>query len=173
VTASEGGVLVFIVEMFWGRPHEIVILGDDGSGEMVPIGTKPTGNPLDPERRTFLLHDQPWRVFQAIAREYGWRPAGTVSCAEWNGDQADEPSYEPHSWRCKQVTAEDAAAWAAALERALPVLVTSESRATPPTIVPALGSEGMLQALRGPSAPLAREFIAFLRRGAFKFLWDD
>jgi hypothetical protein len=31
----------------------------------------------------------------------------------------------------------------------------------------------MRQSMRGPSQALARDFIAFLRRGPFKFLWDD
>lgn len=159
--------------MFYGRSHEIIILGDDGFGDTVPIGTEPTGHPPDPERRTFLLHDQPWRLFQAIAREYSWQPAGTVPCENWTVEPPDDSSYVPHSWRCKQVTAADAVAWANALERALPILSPTETEAMPIVICGALGIEGMLQARRGPSAPLAREFIAFLRRGAFKFLWDD
>jgi hypothetical protein len=159
--------------MFWGRPHEIIILGDDGQGEMVPIGTRPTGHPPDPERRALFMHQQAWRVFQALAREYGWEPAGTVRCEGWTGEQADEPSYEPHSWRCKRVTRADAAAWARALERALPVLASDETESTPVTIVPSLGVDGQRQARRGVSQPLAREFIAFLRRGPFSFLWDD
>ena len=164
---------MLVVEMFWGRPHEIIELGDDGSGELVPVAVRPTGHPPDPERRTFLLHDQPWRVFQALAREHGWQPAGTGPCDGWTGEQATDTDYTPHSWRCKQVTGADAAAWATALERAVPMLTQLEIDAKPVTIVPALGVEGMRQALRGPSQPLAREFITFLRRGPFKFLWDD
>jgi hypothetical protein len=69
----EEAFLVCIVEMFWGRPHEIIILGDDGNGEMVPIEIRPTGHPPDPERRTLFMHRQPWEVFQELGRQHGWQ----------------------------------------------------------------------------------------------------
>lgn len=86
--------------MFWGRPHELVILGDVG-GMMVPARIEPTGLPPDPERRTFRLSGTAWRECRAIAESHGWRPAGTVRCDTWTGHHPRDASYEPHSDWCR------------------------------------------------------------------------
>ena len=43
--------MAFVVEMVWGRPHEIVVYRFDVEGELAPSHVIPTGESRDPERR--------------------------------------------------------------------------------------------------------------------------
>lgn len=111
--------LALIVEMWWGRPHEIVVQDMDEHGDLYVKEIIPSGPP-DPERRTFACHADSWDVSQQLARGFGWQPAGpwlrpfTPRAAP----RVRETSYEPDGWirGIHQVEADDARAWGSALD---------------------------------------------------------
>jgi hypothetical protein len=156
--------VAFIVEMWWGRPSELIV--QEG--------------PPDPERRTFSCHGDNWEVAQRLGREFGWKPKGPLMrrFADRDGPPVREASYAPDGWMegIHEVEA-DARAWGAALEACVRDMDAGGFE------LPALRSsvllrEGMTldeyrQANRGLTVQFLRSFAAFLAKGAFKFGWDS
>jgi hypothetical protein len=105
--------------MWWGRVHQIEMQDVDEDGELFVSEIIPTGPP-DPERRTFSCHGDNWRLAIPLGRAFGWRPKG-ARLKSWRGDEefAPDPCYEPDGWirGVHEVSADDAASWAVALER--------------------------------------------------------
>jgi len=191
-----------IVEMVWGRPHYIVVHDTDDDGELIPVRTIRNGAP-DPEWRRFSCRVAVWRALQWLARDHGWAPTGTSldpKAIRWHQfnttmvagilseDKAAsghsrleraqmDVSYEPVAWAyAKVVSGPDAGAMADALESAVVAGACAEGdrRIDGPVYL----REGMTREEyaafnRGLSAPLVHEFVAFSRRGPFKFAWDE
>jgi len=134
-----------------------------------------------PSRRRlhFDCHDNVWTELIALGREHGWQPQGALEVDKQGKlipiPTGVPPGYQPIEWAYPmRVLADDGANWADALERALPG--TASEPVAPPR--PALIREDMTEeeyhaANRGLSAELLREFITFLRHGAFNFAYDD
>lgn len=88
-----------------------------------------------------------------------------------------DDDYGPEEWQyAKQVQADDAAALAVALQRA----IDEDALAPPHMQLPAsvLLREGMTNdeykaANKGLTSEFLQDFIAFLRKGQFVFAWDD
>jgi hypothetical protein len=138
--------MVFIVEMAWGRPHEIVFYGFDAEGELVPSHVVPTGAPRDPDRREFSCHAQVWEQALELGRSAGWEPQGTIpapsSREAWSKFGRLENSYVPDEWQyAKQFQTDDAVNLADALQRVLSSGVGGESRSENP--MPVLLRDGM------------------------------
>lgn len=108
-----------------------------------------------------------------IAQQHGWVPAGTRAYTRTNGVTGEEVLDFPE-WQggylsndYQEVTADDAAAWAAALERALPDVPDERPYASGNG--DRLGSadqDNPYQLWAGDKVGL-RELIAFMRAGAF------
>jgi hypothetical protein len=112
--------MAFIVEMMWGRPHQIVVYGLDEDGELFPEKVMPCEGEPDPEWRFFSCHGGVWKHVLDLGVRYGWKPIGTVPAAgsEWEKLGRFENDYEPQMWGyCKQFLAEDATGLADALQR--------------------------------------------------------
>lgn len=172
--------MAFIVEMWWGRPHEIIVEDVDENGELYVSQVIPNGAP-DPERRTFSCHADNWKAAQGLGQAYGWQPKGPVFHRWRSGDEPGvrQSVYDPDGWirGIHEVEADDARAWGAALEAC--VRDIDADRFTLPEVHSTwLIREGMTveqfrQANRGLTVQFLRAFAAFLAKGAFKFGWDS
>ncbi len=172
--------MAFIVEMWWGRPPEIIVEDVDDNGELYVKERLPNGPP-DPERRTFSCSAWNWDAAQRIARAFGWQPKGPLFHA-WRSEGAPPlrvDAYNPDGWinGLHEVEDDDARAWGQALERSL--LALDDGRFELPDVKqPALIRDGMdlnqfRQANRGVTPQFLRAFAAFLSNGRFEFGWDD
>lgn len=172
--------MAVIGEMWWGRPHEIVVEDVDDNGDLYVSHVIPNGPP-DPERRTFACHADNWAVAQRLARAFGWQPKGPLF-RPWRPKDAApvrQESYEPDGWirGIHEVEADDAQAWGAALEASLRAL-DSGNFELPVVNSSALIRDGMTldqfrQANRGFTPQLLRSFAAFLSKEPFQFGWDN
>ncbi len=174
--------MAFIVEMLAGRAPSIIVEGIDEYGQRCVDRVITVEDPPDPEWRTFSCAAWLWEEIQKLAKEHGWHPLGTVprdvSDGRWDTAGEFKHSYEPGDWGyVKLVLAEDAAAWADALERfadrveAGEVTVLAKSHCL--LIREGMTEEELEAANRDMSLEFLRELIAFLRRGGFRFAWDD
>ncbi len=123
---------------------------------------------------TLSLNWEAWRTVYDLGVRHGWKPAGTVvpegspevhvpnpgRRADWKG------SYFVNEYQ--EVTAEDAAAWADALERALRENTEFNDPERPELEVPSRGSaDSFFLGLREREYDWLRVFIGLCRRGAF------
>jgi hypothetical protein len=119
------------------------------------------------DRDRFSCSVEVWELLAEIGRTFGWQPKGTTYQASPR-QKIDSPAlrnYQPgDSLDHKRVEAEDAIAWARALDvaRHSPHLgAMMNARST------AIGASD--DALIDPASPLLDEFIEFAYRGAFTF----
>jgi hypothetical protein len=142
------------------------------------------GVPSDPaNKRFFDCGHRVWESALALGKQYGWKPMGTIpepSCMEmfvksghYNHD------YEPIMWGAeKMVLADDAKAWAEALERAVAdsdeKALAEASKPGVPIVSDWMKSEEDFQFVNGgPSRKKLLEFAEFMKNGGFGFTWDD
>lgn len=173
--------MVLIVEMWWGKAHEIVVEDVDEQGELYVREVIPNGPP-DPERRTFSCHASNWTTAQALAKAFGWVPQGAV-VRPWRGTEGlvtvRDTDYVPDGWirGVHRVDADDATAWGRALEACVQA-IDAGMFDLPDVQSPVLIRDGMTldqfrQANRGLTVQFLRSFAAFLSKGAFEFGWDS
>jgi hypothetical protein len=74
----------------------------------------------------FYLPIRSWELLLALARQYGWQPAGTVPACEFLSLHEASSSDDYLQSRCQVVLGPDALALATALERALPDIPTED-----------------------------------------------
>ena len=138
--------------------------------------------PVDREnKRLFSCHGSTWFKILDIAKKYGWIPKGTVlpedASKYWEEYGKFEDTYEPEEWAyCKAVSEEDANNLADALERALGDINDKffEGYKKPPVPIIVEDFDGTSTVYKsGISEKFLREFIQYLREGAFCFAWDD
>lgn len=150
--------MAFIVEM-WGLPHK----SDD------PKTWR--------DNRHFECGATFWDTAVSLGRENGWKPMGTIpSDADPYNPGPLAMDYEPGSYGAStMVLADDAKAWADALERAIQFEkpVNLEKKQQPILITDEMTAEEFERINKGVSPEGLKEFIAFLRRGGFGFAWDD
>jgi hypothetical protein len=172
--------MAFIVQMWWGKPHEIIVEDVDEDGELYVSHVIPNGPP-DPERRTFACSWWNWQTAQQVAHAFGWQPAGPLfrSWSDKTAPPVRVAAYDPDGWinGIHDVDAEDARAWGQALERCLEA-VDSGAFQLPDVKQPALIADGMdlngfRQANRGFTPQFLRAFASFLSKGRFTFGWDS
>jgi hypothetical protein len=151
--------MVFVVEMCAGKP-------------MAPA--------CQSGFRYFTCGAKTWEAAVRIGQECGWKPSGTIPAddraREWYGARF-KPDYEvPDIAGNKEITTDDAAAWADALERALlsgRFLAGARQEARPVLLIEGHDEEQFRQANQGMDARFLIDFISFLRKGGFCFFWDD
>jgi hypothetical protein len=174
--------MAFIVEMFWGRPPQLIVEGLDDEGESFVKNVIQVEDPPDPEWRQFSCSGFVWRELLKLGEEYGWKPMGTVphdsSKRDWQRLGNFKNDYEPRDFLfMKRFLTEDASALADALSRTLEDLqngaVTLVARKNPVLLRSGMTQDEYHAANRGISAEFLKEFIAFLRKGTFGFAWDD
>ena len=146
-----------LVWLGWGRPPGLLVYGIDERGEMAPVEYRPGEEPPDSEWREATVTVWEWPDLVALGQRYGWVPEGTLP--DEGPDDGPRGPYEPWADYAR-VTGPDAAAWADALDRAL-----ADPAAWPAPDPAAPG--------RGLRPDRARAFAAFLRRGPFRFAYDE
>ena len=127
-----------------------------------------------------------WQEMQDLGRAFGWKPMGprldSVTPQLGSGvlNMAETPAecYCPGTWGnpLPMVLAEDASAWAVALERALAHMEAMKvDLPQPDTMVFNLGDYAEMNELAnaGVTRQAIRTFIAFIEKGPFGFAWDD
>jgi len=123
-----------------------------------------------------------WGHLLSLAAMYGWRPAGTEAPKDWADENEGREwggSYVFNSGQ--RVVAEDAIAWAEALDRALDDIPDSYAAWNKAVVgkdggplIPVIPHQSPLErvqpleALSGENKSGVREFIAFCRQGAFE-----
>jgi hypothetical protein len=167
--------MVFVVEMAWGRPTNVIVetTNDDGDPASQVIET---GEPPDPEWRFFSCGGGVWSSTLELGKANGWLPAGALPSpgSFWKKDLF-EASYQPTDWGyAKMMAGPDASNLADALERFLDGGSPVQTKEPAPVLLrEAMTAEELEAANRSASAGFLREFIAFLRKGPFSFAWDD
>jgi hypothetical protein len=123
-------------------------------------------------RNRFACPLSTWELLRELGHAFGWQPRGTtyVLPAKSTVETPARRDYQPGTARDhKQVEAEDALAWARALEvaKASPhAAAMIEARSA------ALADAGKVGG--DPLPGVIDEFIAFAYGGAFEFaIWDD
>lgn len=172
--------MALIVEIWWGRPHEIIVEDVDENGQMYVSAIIPNG-PADSERRTFSCHGENWRVAQELARAFGWQPKGPLlrPFHPHNALPVRQASYEPDGWLrgIGEIEPDDARAWGRALEACLQALDDRAFEVPNVKSCSVLRSDMTLdefrRANRGLTEQFIRAFAAFLAKGAFQFGWDS
>ena len=120
------------VNCWWGEnKYMVVYVYDPEEGELVPSNQIIEREGVFEEGRGIHVNPGMWSLYVEIGKRFGWQPLGTSleklgegnreTLAELGGTN-DYKAYDWHFMIYKVVTAEDAAAWADALERALPEL---------------------------------------------------
>jgi hypothetical protein len=169
-----------VVDMSWGDAQRGLLIERDESGEVTDVRILRMRSAPDPRRRSFYCSGQVWYDTLDLARKHGWRPAGTMPAEDahdaWASkggcDGTFEPRLRPY---VKEVRAEDAAALADALTRALgdPVEMAM-LRIALDAARDVRHPEHMPAAAQRPlSSAFLRDFIVFLRKGPFVFAWRD
>lgn len=140
------------------------------------------GQPGEADFAEFSCGDNAWDQLLAIAKRFGWTPAGAIrddSMAQRTSDYEVhfKSTYDPEEWaHCKRFGDDDAAELARALMRALAALESGEN------VVllqagPALLRDGMsvtqLERANANSRMLIERFARFAAGGGFAFAWDD
>jgi len=117
-----------------------------------------------------------------LGRENGWQPMGTIpedsgSLEKYIQLGKFDSSYEPNDYSYStMVLAQDAQAWATALEKALNTVGTEELKSEKywsPLLRDDMTADDFIAANRGLTKKHVQEFIEFLQRGGFGFAWDN
>jgi len=116
-----------------------------------------------------------WKRALQLARDFGWEPNGTSPDPIWH-DQWDAYGNFLGDYRCdelrKIISADDAAAFADALERASKHPLPAFPKG-PVLLLEGMTANQYRQANAGLFADFLAKFIGLLRNGEFSFFWDD
>jgi len=171
--------MAYIVILINGRPNTIEIMGLGEDGELFIEKTIQDGSP-DPEFRKFLCSGFNWKEILDLGQKMGWNPYGSVFEKTLNSINPEISNYEPSTWGdndYKVITAEDALNLADSLEKALDTrdVIQNGNEHQPNTILltSTMSESDYKHINRNLSTEFLEEFIQFLRKGKFKFIWDD
>lgn len=139
-----------------------------------------------------------WGYLRKLGEAFGWNPTGTVPspltppikiaeeylylvkqrAAKQRGELSSAllDLYEPRTWgnMIRMITAEDAANWSAALERALESAEVIDCPHAGAIIISETMTPDQQDLVNGGiDREYVQEFADYIRRGAFGFAWDD
>jgi hypothetical protein len=171
--------MVLIVEMFNGRPNIMKIMGPNEEGELV-VKELITEGPPDPEYRKFSCSGFNWKKVLELGEKMGWKPSGSVLEKTLDSINPIVSDYKPSSWGdddYKIFTALDASNLADSLERLLTLMedlsIKEVNRKEPFLITSTMTQAQHKNINRDINKEFLKDFILFLRKGKFKFVWDD
>lgn len=171
--------MAFIVEMFNGKPDRLEIMELDSNGELYLDRVIPDGPP-NPDFRKFSCSGQNWEKALELGQKMGWTPMGSVLEKTIDTSQPIMSDYKPSSWGeddYKIFSEKDAAAFADALQKAVELMeefqLKEYGKDSSILIVEGMNKDEYSQINRNLSQDFLNDFISFLRKGKFKFVWDD
>jgi hypothetical protein len=171
--------MAYIVILINGKPNTIEIMGLGEDGELFIEKTIQDGS-LDPEFRKFLCSGFNWKEVLDLGQKMGWNPHGSMFERTLNNKTPEISNYEPSSWGdndYKVFTAEDASKLADSLEKALvlrDIIQNGNDHQRNTILLTSAMTESEYKHInRNLSKEFLEEFIQFLRKGKFKFIWDD
>ena len=171
--------MAFIVMMFNGKRNTLEIMGLDSDGELYVERVITTGEP-DPEYRRFSCSGSTWEKVLELGRKMEWKPTGSVLEKTIDSPNPTIGDYKPSSWGdddYKIFIAKDSSALADALDRALYLMkefqLKEYGKESPTYIVQGMNEQEHKQINQNLSKEFLSDFISFLRKGKFKFVWDD
>lgn len=171
--------MAFIVEMFHGRSGKIEIMDLDNEGELYIKEVVMAGKP-DPDYRYFSCSGTNWTNVLELGNKMGWKPSGSVLAKTIDTPNPIFNDYKPSDWGDEQLKVfmeDDASALAEALEKSIILMDESQlkdhGREGPIIITPAMNPDEYNQVNQGFSKFFLLDFIKFLRKGRFFFVWDD
>lgn len=171
--------MAYIVEMFNGRSNRMEIMGlnedKDLYVEKVIIEGEPT-----PDFREFSCSRDNWNKALELGRKMGWIPTGSVFEKTLDMPEPELSDYEPSSWGdddLKIFSDKDAAALANALYKAIELMEDFQLKEygnDSTIILTSTMNENEYKHLnRNLTKEFLFDFVTFLRKGKFNFVWDD
>jgi len=171
--------MVFIVEMFNGSSNRTEIMGLDEEGELYVEKVIEHGPP-DSDYRKFSCSSKNWEKALELGQKLGWKPNGSVLEKTLDSEHPKTSDYEPSSWGeddYKIFTAKDASELADALDKALELMndlqFNEKGNDSAVFLTSSMTESDFKQINRNLSKDFLKDFIIFLRKGKFNFVWDD
>ena len=163
------------VEMFWGNPDRLEIMRLGSDDELYVQNVIAVGDP-NPDFRTFDCSYYVWDWIIDLGKMMGWSPMGTIIQSTIETNEPIVSDYEPNTWRddnFKIFLAEDAIGLANSLEKAMDLLNTIHPNVSESTLISSINLNGIKQLINHISLSQLKNFIIFLRKGKFNFVYDD
>ena len=126
-------------------------------------------------RDRFAVSVEVWELLQDVGKTFGWKPHGTTYVRESSAKPLDAPAvhdYRPGDrFDRKTITADDARAWAAALNAARysPHLVALVGTRPGEVVLHGPATTDETQSANAPFAVSMNEFAEYAYGGAFSF----
>lgn len=121
-----------------------------------------------------------WKRVLVIGEQFGWRPMGSVINNTLSTNNAVKSDYSPSSWNENEVykvfLSEDALALSDALQAFFDYdnKTIEDLKVRGATIITEDMNEEQYQLVNGDiEVSFLEDFISFLRKGDFIFVWDD
>lgn len=161
--------MAFIVEMIRGRHNRVEI---NNMGKLILSDTK------DLDFEIYRCAGTIWEDALFIGENLGWKPMGSVLSNTVGTIEPIIEDYTPSSWNNEQIykvfLADDALEFSNALQMFIEIYMQKGHNSIPESLGNLILSNNELkQKLRWVTIPFLEEFIGFLRKGEFIFVWDD
>ena len=163
------------VEMFNGKPDRMEMMGLDNDGELYVEKVVKVGEP-NPDFRLFTCSSWDWLNFIELGKIMGWTPMGTVMEKTIDSNEPILSDYDPSTWMdddFKVFLAEDAKELANSLEKSYSYISEPKSKVYGLINNVSIDIHEIKVLVNQLSITQLRNFIIFLRKGKFKFVYDD
>ena len=155
--------MTFTVEMIHGRPSRLEI-NEHGR---IFLGGK------DDDFGTYAVGRNRWEENLSIGKKYGWIPMGTILSSRETAVDEVRSDYEPASWNQEGIYKMFTAADAMSLSNALQAYLDDKFGGENISINPNEGTKSSTDRNAQAEYNWVMQFILFLRKGDFIFVWDD
>jgi len=164
--------MAFVVEMYNSSSGKQYVgyLNDDGDLAYRLVSDKGAS----PDYRYFSCSMWVWNDTISLAKKLGWEQMGSIRTVDNKKEISD---YEPFSYESKLFQKNDASNLADVLEIAIKLLQDGKTeefqKQNPVLLKSGMTEEDFKSQNRNLTPDFLRDFIAFLRKGEFSFLFDD
>ena len=171
--------MAYIVEMFNGKSNRMEIMGLNKEGDLYVEEVIIEGEPT-PDFREFSCSGDNWNKSLDLGRKMGWIPTGSVFEKTLDFPEPENSDYEPSSWGdadLKVFTDVDASALADALYKAIELMKEFQLKeyGTDSTIIltSTMNENQYNHINQNMTEKFLNDFVIFLRKGKFIFVWED
>lgn len=167
------------VKMWNGKLNQLEIMGLNEDGELYVKEIRKTGE-TSPDFREFSCSGYNWKRAIELGEKMGWMPTGTVLKGTIGNPNPKTGDYQPSSWDNEDIKvflAEDAVSFANALAKAVELMkefrLAEYGGKGGGYINPSIDFNQLKQINQNLTIDFLTDFIVFLRKGKFCFVWDD